>query len=187
MTGAALDVARIKADFPILQREVEGKRLVYLDSASSSQKPTAVLEAMDAQYRNYYANIHRGVYTIAEESTAAYEASRAKVARFLGAQSPSEVVFTKNITEAINLFAYSWGRTNLREGDVVVVTEMEHHANVVPWHILAAERGIELRWVPVTDDYVLDLSHLDELLDGAKLFAFTAMSSSSSRWLRSRT
>jgi cysteine desulfurase/selenocysteine lyase len=178
MTGSGneLDVTRIKADFPILRREVDGKRLVYLDSASSSQKPTAVLEAMDAQYRNYYANIHRGVYTIAEESTAAYEAARAKVARFLGAAAASEVVFTKNITEAINLFAYSWGRANLRDGDVVVVTEMEHHANVVPWHILAAERGIELRWVPVTDDHVLDLTHLDELLDGARLFAFTAMS-----------
>jgi cysteine desulfurase/selenocysteine lyase len=102
--------------------------------------------------------------------------ARAKTARFLGAASPNEVVFTKNITEAINLFAHSWGRTNLREGDVVVVTEMEHHANVVPWHILAAERGIELRWVPIDHDFRLDLSELDRLLDGAKLFAFTAVS-----------
>jgi len=173
---AGLDVARVQADFPILERTVNGKRLVYLDSASSSQKPRAVLDAMDEHYRTYYANIHRGVYTIAEESTAAYERARAKVARFVGAGHANEVVFTKNITEAINLFAHSWGRTNLGEGDAVVVTEMEHHANIVPWHILAAERGVELRWVPIDDDYRLDLSHLDELLDGAKLFAFTAMS-----------
>ena len=171
-----LDLSRVKADFPILSRTVNGKRLVYLDSASSSQKPQAVLDAMDEQYRSYYANIHRGVYTIAEESTAKYELARAKTARFLGAASASEVVFTKNITEAINLFAYSWGRTNLREGDAIVVTEMEHHANIVPWHILCAERGVELRWVPIDDDYRLDLSELDRLLDGAKLFAFTAMS-----------
>jgi cysteine desulfurase/selenocysteine lyase len=171
-----LDVERIKKDFPILDRKIDGKRLVYLDSASSSQKPTAVLDAMDDHYRTYYANIHRGVYTIAEESTAAYEAARAKVARFLGAPAANEVIFTKNITEAINLFAYSWARTNLRDGDVIVLTEMEHHANVVPWHILAAERGVELRWIPLTGDYQLDLTHLDQLLDGAKLFAFTAMS-----------
>ena len=174
--GTKLDVAEIKADFPIFEREVNGKRLVYLDSASSSQKPTAVLDAMDEQYRTYYANIHRGVYTIAEESTAAYEAARAKVARFLGAPSASQIVFTKNITEAINLFAYSWARHHVRDGDAIVLTEMEHHANVVPWHILAAERDVELRWIPLTDDYQLDLTNLDQLLDGAKLFAFTAMS-----------
>jgi cysteine desulfurase/selenocysteine lyase len=174
--GSHLDVGRIQRDFPILQREVNGKRLVYLDSASSSQKPVAVLDAMEEQYRNYYANIHRGVYTIAEESTAAYEAARAKVARFIGAPSPSQVVFTKNITEAINLFAYSWARSNLRAGDAILLTEMEHHANVVPWHILAAECGIELRWLTLTDDYCLDLADLDRLLDGTKLFAFTAMS-----------
>jgi cysteine desulfurase/selenocysteine lyase len=166
----------VKRDFPILQRTVNGKRLVYLDSASSSQKPQTVLDAMDEQYRSYYANIHRGVYTIAEESTAAYELARAKVARFVRAASPNEVVFTKNITEAINLFAHSWGRTNLHEGDAVLITEMEHHANVVPWHILAAERGIELRWLPIDENYRLDLSELDRYLDGAKLFAFTAMS-----------
>ncbi|MET0276295.1 MAG: SufS family cysteine desulfurase [Acidimicrobiia bacterium] len=172
----SFDVERIKADFPILSRQVNGKRLVYLDSASSSQKPTAVLDAMDEHYRSYYANIHRGVYTIAEESTAEYERARASVARFIGAASPSEVVFTKNITEAINLFAHSWGRTNLQAGDAVLVTEMEHHANIVPWHILAAERGIEVRWLPIDGDYRLDLSQLDQLLDGVKLFAFTAMS-----------
>jgi cysteine desulfurase / selenocysteine lyase len=173
---SVLNVDETKADFPILKREVNGHRLVYLDSASSSQKPVQVLDAMDGIYRNSYANVHRGVYTIAEEATAEYERGRAKVARFVSAASTAEVVFTRNATEAINLVAYSWGRANLREGDVVVLTHLEHHANVVPWHMLAAERGIELRWVPLTDDYQLDLSQLDALLDGAKVFGFSAMS-----------
>ena len=173
---SALDVARIQADFPILKRQVHGKRLVYLDSASSSEKPIQVLDAMDRIYRESYANVHRGVYTIAEESTATYEGARAKMARLLGAGSPNEIVFTKNVTEAINLVAYSWARTNLREGDAVVVTEMEHHANIVPWQILAAERGVEPRWIPLGNDYLLDLTSLDELLDGAKLLAVTAAS-----------
>ncbi|MDQ1520163.1 MAG: cysteine desulfurase / selenocysteine lyase, partial [Actinomycetota bacterium] len=171
-----LNVNAVKADFPILKREVNNHRLVYLDSASSSQKPQAVLDAMDFHYRDHYANIHRGVYTIAEESTAAYEAARKKAARFIGAASPSELVFTKNITEGINLVAYSWARANLREGDVIVVSEMEHHANIVPWHILAAERGIELRWIPINAEFRLDLTDLESLLDGAKLLAITAMS-----------
>jgi cysteine desulfurase/selenocysteine lyase len=171
-----VNVDDVKPDFPILKREVNGRRLVYLDSASSSQKPVQVLDAMDNVYRNSYANVHRGVYTIAEEATAAYEQGRAKVARFVNASSTAELVFTRNATEAINLVAYSWGRANLREGDIVVLTHLEHHANVVPWHMLAAERGIELRWVPLTDDYQLDLSQLDTLLDGASVFAFSAMS-----------
>jgi len=171
-----LDVARVQADFPILKRQVHGKRLVYLDSASSSQKPIQVLDAMDRCYRESYANVHRGVYTIAEEATALYEGARAKVATLLNAGSPNEIVFTKNVTEAINLVAYSWARANLAEGDVVVVTEMEHHANIVPWHILAAERGIEVRWIPLTDDYRLDLTDLDRLLDGAKLLGVSAAS-----------
>jgi cysteine desulfurase / selenocysteine lyase len=171
-----LDVARIKADFPIMRREVHGKRLVYLDSASSSQKPTAVLDAMDRMYRNYYANVHRGVYTIAEEATNAFEAARARVAGFIGAGGPEQIVFVRNATEAINLVAYSWARANLHEGDAIVLTEMEHHANIVPWHILAAERGVELRWVPLTPDYRLDLTDLESLLDGAKLLAVSAMS-----------
>jgi len=171
-----LDVARIQADFPILKRQVHGKRLVYLDSASSAQKPIQVLDAMDRVYRESYANVHRGVYTIAEETTAAYEGARAKVARLLGAGSPNEIVFTKNATEAINLVAYTWARANLHEGDAIVVTAMEHHANVVPWHILAAERGLELRWIPLTDHFLLDLTDLDRLLDGAKLLAVSAAS-----------
>jgi cysteine desulfurase / selenocysteine lyase len=171
-----LDVARIKADFPIMEREVHGKRLVYLDSASSSQKPNTVLDAMDRYYRNSHANVHRGVYTIADEATTAFEAARARVARFLGAGAPEQIVFVRNATEAINLVAYSWARANLREGDPIVVTEMEHHANVVPWHILAAERGVELRWVRLTPDYRLDVDELERLLDGAKLLAVSAMS-----------
>ena len=172
----ALDVERIKADFPILQHKVNGKQLVYLDSASSSQKPNAVLDAMDNCYRNYFANVHRGVYAIAEESTAAFEAARAKVARFVNANATREIVFVRNATEAINLVAYSWARANLGAGDVIVLTQMEHHANVVPWHILAAERGVELRWIPLTRDFRLDLTDLDRLLDGAKLLGVSSMS-----------
>jgi cysteine desulfurase/selenocysteine lyase len=170
------DVAALKQDFPIFEREVNGRRLVYLDSASSSQKPRAVLDAMDDCYHRYYANIHRGVYSIAEEATAAFEDARRKVARFIGAAQAEEVVFVRNATEAINLVAYTWARANLREGDAIVLSHMEHHANVVPWHMLAAERGVELRWIPLTDDYRLDLTELDAMLDGAKLLAISAMS-----------
>jgi cysteine desulfurase / selenocysteine lyase len=173
---SALDVAAVKRDFPILQRMLNGKRLVYLDSASSAQKPLAVLDAMDDSYRRHYANIHRGVYTIAEEATAAFEDARRKVARFVNAPRSEEIVFTRNATEAINLVAYSWARTNLHAGDVIVLSHMEHHSNVVPWQILAAERGVELRWIPLTPDFRLDLTDLDQLLDGAKLLAVSAMS-----------
>jgi cysteine desulfurase/selenocysteine lyase len=171
-----LDVAKIKGDFPILERRVHDKRLVYLDSASSSEKPTAVLDAMDDLYRTSYANVHRGVYTIADESTRAYEGARAKVARFINARDTSEIVFVRNATEAINLVAYTWARTNLAEGDVIVLSEMEHHANVVPWLMLAEERGVELRWIPLTSDYRLDLTSIGDLLRGAKLLAISAMS-----------
>jgi cysteine desulfurase/selenocysteine lyase len=171
-----LDVATIKRDFPILERRINGKRLVYLDSASSSQKPTAVLDAMDFAYRDHYANIHRGVYAIAEETTAEYENARRKVARFVNAHDTAEIVFTRNATEAINLVAYTWARANLHAGDVVVLTHMEHHANVVPWHMLANERGIELRWIPFGPQYMLDTTNVDELLAGAKLLAISAMS-----------
>jgi len=173
---SALDVPAIRRDFPLLEREVNGKRVTYLDSASSAQKPLPVLDAMDHCYRHYYANIHRGVYTIAEEATAAYELARRKIAGFVGAASDAEIVFTRNATEGINLVAYTWARTNLRAGDAIVLTHMEHHANVVPWHMLAAERGVELRWIPMTPDYQLDLCDLDRLLDGARLLAVTAMS-----------
>src|SRR5258707_6349808 len=172
----ALDVATLKRDFPILERKVNGKRLVYLDSASSAQKPLAVLNAMDECHRNYYANIHRGVYTIAEEATAAFEAARRKGAHFVNAPRAEEIIFNRNATEAINLVAFSWARANLRAGDAIVLSQMEHHSNVVPWQMLAAERGVELRWIPLTPDYRLDLSSLDALLDGAKLLAISPMS-----------
>jgi cysteine desulfurase/selenocysteine lyase len=171
-----IDVVTIRKDFPILGTQVHGRPLVYLDSASSSQKPTAVLEAMTDYYETTHANVHRGVYTIAEEATRLFEQGRSKAASFIGAAAPAEVVFTKNVTEAINLVAYSWGRANLQPGDAVVLTQMEHHANLVPWLALKAERGIELRYLDLTDDFQLDLSNLEQLLEGAKLLAFTAMS-----------
>jgi hypothetical protein len=170
-----LDAAAIKKDFPLLQQELDGRRLVYLDSAASSQKPQQVLDAMDEVYTTYFANVHRSVYKIAAEATERYELARQKIASFIGSPSTRSIVFTKNVTEAINLVAYSWGRANLREGDAVVLTEMEHHANLVPWLMLKEERGIELRYLGITDDYQLDLSNLDTLLDGAKLLSFTAV------------
>ena len=172
----SLDVARLRADFPLLHQERNGHRLVYLDSASSAQKPRPVMRAMDELMETSYANVHRGVYAIAEETTAKFEAARRAVAAFIGGHDPAELIFTRNATEAINLVAYSWGRANLVAGDVVVLTEMEHHANIIPWQMLAAERDIELRWIPLTADYRLDLSDLDVLLRGAKLLAVTAMS-----------
>jgi len=174
-TGA-LDVAALRRDFPILQREVHGKRICYLDSASSSQKPQVVLDAMERYYETTHANVHRGVYAIAEESTRLMEDARGTVARFLGAPSERGVVFTKNVTEALNLVARTWGRANLGEGDAVVLTQMEHHANIVPWLMLAEETGIELRWIGVTPEGHLDLTDLDRLLDGARLLSVTAMS-----------
>ena len=169
-------LARLRTDFPILNRQVNGKRLVYLDSAATAQKPQAVLDALDDYYTQHNANVHRGVYTLAEEATAAYEEARAKSARFIGAPSPREVIFTRSTTEATNLVAHAWGRSTLSAGDVVVLTHMEHHANIVPWHMLAAERGIELRWIPLTPDGQLDLAELPRLLDGAKLLGVTAVS-----------
>ncbi len=173
---SSLDVATIRKDFPILEQSQNGRRLVFLDSAASSQHPRQVLDAMNQLYETSYANVHRGVYQVAERATNAYEQARAKVASFIGATNEKEVVFTKNATEAINLVASSWGRQNLGSGDAVVLTMMEHHANIVPWQMLAQERGFEIRWIPVTDEGYLDLSELDRLLDGAKLLAFTAMS-----------
>ncbi|MBV6510249.1 MAG: putative cysteine desulfurase [Acidimicrobiales bacterium] len=172
----ALDTTRLRQDFPILGREVNGHRLVYLDSAGSAQKPRQVLDAMDDFYRRSYANVHRGAYTLANEASEALESAREKVAHFIGAGSPNEVIFTKNATEAMNLVVNSWGRANLRDGDVVVLTVLEHHANIVPWQILADQIEIELRWVPLDHQGHLDLTALDELVDGAKVVSFSAMS-----------
>jgi cysteine desulfurase/selenocysteine lyase len=171
-----LDTAVTKKDFPILEQQVHGKRLVYLDSASSSQKPTAVLEAMQQYYETTHANVHRGVYAIAERSTALFEDARRKIAAFVGASAPREIVFTKNGTEGINLVAQSWGRANLRAGDRILLTEMEHHANLVPWLMLREQIGIEIAYVPLTDDGRLDTGDLDRLLEGVKLVGVSAMS-----------
>jgi cysteine desulfurase / selenocysteine lyase len=172
----SLDVAAIKADFPILGRKINGKTIRYLDSANTSQKPRQVLEAMTTYYSMHNANVHRGSYQLANEATAALEGARDKVAAFINAPSRSEVIFAKNATEALNLVAQAWGRANLARGDAVVITEMEHHANIVPWQMLAAERGIELRWIPIDEAGHLVLDDLDRLLDGAKMLSFTAMS-----------
>lgn len=183
-TGAAssapagsFDPARVRADFPIFATPREHP-LVYLDSAATSQKPQAVLDAMDRYYRTCNSNIHRGVYALAEEATALYEDARRRVAAFVNAASPREVVFTRNSTEAINLVAHAWGRTNLRDGDAIVLTPMEHHSNLVPWHLLAAERKVELRFIPLTADGQLAVEALPGLLaDGrAKLVSFVHVS-----------
>jgi cysteine desulfurase/selenocysteine lyase len=175
-SAVTLDVAAIKAQFPLLQRKINGQPLVYLDSANTAQKPRSVIEAMSSFMETSYAPINRSAYLLAAEATDAYEGARKAARRFINAPRAEELIFTKNATEGLNLVAYSWGRANLRTGDVVVLTQMEHHANIVPWHMLAAERGIELRWVPLTNDGQLDLTNLDSLLDGAKAFSFTAMS-----------
>ncbi|MBV8462050.1 MAG: aminotransferase class V-fold PLP-dependent enzyme, partial [Acidimicrobiales bacterium] len=176
-TARPIDDLGVRRDFPLLRREVHGHPIVYLDSASSSQRPQAVLDAMRDYEETTHANVHRGVYAIAEEATRRFEAARAAVGRFIGAPDPAhEVVFTKNATEALNLVAHSWGRSNLDPGDVIVLTEMEHHANIVPWHILAAERDLEIRWIPVDEEGRLVLADLDRLLDGAKVLGVTCMS-----------
>jgi len=172
----SVDWSAVKADFPVLQRRIDGQRLVYLDSANTSQKPNSVIDTMADFMRHGYAPINRSAYRLAGEATDAFEGARTKVQRFINAPGAHEVVFTKNATESLNLIAATWGRANLRRGDVVVLTHMEHHANIVPWHMLAAERGIELRWIPLTTQGELDLSDLDRLLKGAKVVSFTAMS-----------
>jgi cysteine desulfurase / selenocysteine lyase len=172
------DVERIRAEFPVLSREVRpGISLVYLDSTATSQKPAVVIETMDRFYRWSNANIHRGIHTLAEESTALYEGARQKVADFIHAESARQIIFTRNATESINLVAYSWGRANLQPGDVVILTEMEHHSNLVPWQILAAEKNLRLEFIPVTPEGLLDLDAYRPLLAlEPKLVAFTHMS-----------
>ncbi len=173
-----LDVPAIRAEFPIFRRKINGKRLVFLDSAASAQKPQAVIDAMVHMWTHNYANVHRGLYTLAEEATEAYEATRVKVARFINAADPAEIINVRNATEAINLLAYSWGETNIRAGDRIVITELEHHANLVPWQQLAKRKGAELAYIPVTDEGLLDLEALPPLLaDGhTKLVACSVMS-----------
>jgi cysteine desulfurase / selenocysteine lyase len=172
----SFDVARIRQDFPVLAERINDKPLVYLDSANSSQKPQQVISAMSQFMEHAYGPTNRSAYQLAAHATDLYEGARAKVAKFINAKSASEVVFTKNATESLNLVVRSWASANMSAGDVVVLTHMEHHANIVPWHMLAAEKGIVLRWVPLTADGLLDLSQIDQLLTGAKAFSFTAMS-----------
>jgi cysteine desulfurase/selenocysteine lyase len=173
-----LDIKKIRADFPILQREVRpGIPLVYLDSTATSQKPQQVIEVMSNFYRYSNANIHRGLHTLAEEATEKYELARASLAKFIGAPSPKQIVFTRNATESINLIAQTWGRANLHPGDVVILTEMEHHSNLVPWQMLAAERNLRLEFIPVSADGFLDIDEYQKLLElEPRLVSFTHMS-----------
>ncbi|TAL12983.1 MAG: cysteine desulfurase [Frankiales bacterium] len=183
LAATTYDVAAVRADFPVLGREIGGKPLVYLDNASSAHKPRQVLDAERAFVEQHYSNVHRGVHTLSQEATDAYEASRERVARFLHAPDAHEVVFTKNATEAYNLVAYSFGnaaagsRFALGPGDEVCVTEMEHHSNLVPWQMLCERTGATLRWIPLTDDGRLDLADLESLVnERTKLLAFVHVS-----------
>ena len=172
-----LDPVALRGDFPILRQQINGHPLTYLDSASSSQKPQVVIDAVDTYYSEYNANVHRGIYTIGERATAAYERARATVGRFINAPDSHGIVFTRNATEAINLVAYSWGRRNIGRGDVIVLTEMEHHANLVPWQLLVQERDGDLEFIPITDDGELRLDVFEVLLRlKPKLVAFTHVS-----------
>jgi cysteine desulfurase / selenocysteine lyase len=173
----ALDPVALRRDFPILSQQINGYELTYLDSASSSQKPQVVIDAIADYYREYNANVHRGIYTIGEKATAHYERARATVARFINAPDSHEIVFTRNATEAINLVAYSWGRRNISRGDAIVLTEMEHHANLVPWQLLVQEQDGDLEFIPITDDGLLRLDVFEVLLRlKPKLVAFTQVS-----------
>ncbi len=172
-----LDVRAIRQDFPILQEEENGLKVAYLDNGASSLRPEQMINAMLGYFHKYNANIHRGVYRWSEEATRGYEAAHRKVAQFINAVSPREVIFTRNTSESLNLVAYSWGRANVHEGDEIVTTVAEHHSNLVPWQVLAAEKKATLRFIPITSDGHLDLSNLDELINAkTKLVAFTHMS-----------
>jgi cysteine desulfurase/selenocysteine lyase len=172
-----LDVQAIRQDFPILDRRVHGKPLVYLDNAATTQKPRQVIDALVHFYEHQNANIHRAIHTLGEEATAAYEETRAKVARFINAPRPESIVFTRSTTEALNLVASAWGRTNVREGDEIVLTQMEHHSNMVPWQRLAQQVGASVRYIGVTDEGTLDLDGLDDIMtEKTKLVGVTQVS-----------
>jgi cysteine desulfurase/selenocysteine lyase len=177
VTTKGLNVAAIREDFPILQQTVNGKPLVYLDNAATSQKPEAVIRALDEYYRKYNANIHRGVYYLAEEATARYEAARKKIQRFINAKSYREVIYTRNATESLNLVAYAWGRANIHAGDEIVATVLEHHANIVPWQLLAKEKNARLKFIRVDDEGRLRADDIETLItDKTKLVAATMAS-----------
>ena len=170
------DVEAIRNDFSILKQETDPS-LIYLDSAATSQTPDPVIEAMDAYYRTYNSNIHRGIYRISEEATAKYEEARQRIGRFINARRSSQIIFTRNTTESINLVAYSWGSANLQEGDEILVTVMEHHSNLLPWQLLSQRTGAKMRFIEITDEGVLQLNGLDSLLtERTKLVAMTHVS-----------
>jgi len=176
---SALSTENIRKDFPILQRTVrDGKPLVYLDNASTTQKPNQVIDAISDYYKNHNANVHRAVYALAEESTEAYEKTREKISKFLNIKNKEEVIFVRGTTEAINLVAYSWGRQNIKKGDIIVTTEYEHHSNIVPWQLLAKEKGAKLEYIGINDNGELILDHLDSYLKTGKvkLVTFSQMS-----------
>jgi cysteine desulfurase/selenocysteine lyase len=163
-TARIYDVQAIRAQFPILSRKVKGKDLVYLDNAATAQKPVAVIDALVHYYSHYNANIHRGLHTLADEATAAYEASRVSVKDFVGASSTDEIIFTKGTTESINLVAHSWGKSFLQEGDEIIISSLEHHANIVPWQMIAAEKKAILRVIPINDNGILDMEAFKSML-----------------------
>jgi cysteine desulfurase/selenocysteine lyase len=177
MSQPGLNVSAIREDFPILQQTVNGKPLVYLDSTSTSQKPEAVLRAMDEYYRRFNANVHRGVYYLAEEATARFEGARKKIQKFINAKSYREIVYTRNATEALNLVAYTWARQNIRAGDEIVTTLLEHHSNIVPWQLLAREKNVTLQFIEVDDQARLRPDHIQQFITAkTKLVAVTMMS-----------
>jgi len=176
-THPAFDIEAIRKDFPILHQQVHGNPLVYFDNAATAQKPNAVIEAISHYYRHDNSNVHRGIHTLSNRATAAYENARKRTARFLNAASPTEIIFTRGTTESINLVAAAWGEANLKPGDKILLTEMEHHSNIVPWQLIATRTGAELSYIPVTgDDGVLDLSTIDALLADAKILSHTHIS-----------
>ncbi len=177
MTSSNFDVEKIRKDFPILDRVIEGKRLVYLDSAATSQKPSQVIKSITDYYEQYNANVHRGIHTLSEEATAAYEAVRETVRQFIGAKETCEIIFTRNTTEAINLVAYSWGKQNVLPGDEIVLSPMEHHSNLVPWQQLAAEREAKLVYLDLTEDGQVNMDSAAKLIGPkTRLVAITQMS-----------
>jgi cysteine desulfurase/selenocysteine lyase len=159
-----LNVTKIRTDFPILRRKIGGKPVVYLDNAATSQKPKAVIDAIDRYYHEYNANVHRGVHRLSEEATVAFEQSREKFARFIGAKAAKEIIFVRNATEALNLVALSWARANLKSGDRILLTEMEHHSNIVPWQMLAKEKDLRIDYVEIRDDGILNWENFEQLI-----------------------
>ena len=174
---SALCIENIRKDFPILERNINGKKLIYLDSAATTQKPKIVLDALDAYYTRSNANVHRGLHTLAEEATSAFEITRDRVAAFIGGVKREEIIYTRNATESINMVAESWGKANINKGDRIVITQMEHHANLVPWIMLARNTGADLQYIPIDAEGYLDLSNIREIINAkTKIVALTHMS-----------